>query len=57
METLFIYLKILFIYLGKRKHTGWGGAEGMGKRESQAGYELSTEPDMWLDPVTHDIMT
>ena len=34
-----------------------GGAEGDEKKESQADFPLSTEPNMGLTPVTHDIMT
>ena len=34
----------------ERVHMSWG--EGQGQRESQAGYMLSVEPDLGLDPTT-----
>lgn len=31
-----------------------GGAEGEEERESQADFPLNVEPDVGLDPMTHD---
>jgi len=49
----------LFIYFREKKQRAGagGGAQEEGQRESQADSVLSAEPDLGLDPTTHEIMT
>ena len=59
------YLKKIFnVYLflrdGERQSMSRGGAEREGDTESKAGSRLravSTEPDVALEPMNHEIMT
>ena len=41
----------------EKEEEGRRGAEGDGERESQAGSAVSTEPDVGLGPMNHEIMT
>ena len=55
-----IFLMFIFERERERQNTSKGGAERGGDTESEAGSRLqavSTEPDAWLKPTDHEIMT
>ena len=56
---LFFFLNI-FIYLWETESMSRGGEESEGDTESKAGsrfWDVSTEPDVALEPMNHEIMT
>ena len=53
--NLFIFLKMYFLHF-ERGRVGVG-SEGEAERESQAVYMPIVEPNVGLDPTTHEIMT
>jgi len=48
------FLKIYLLTLERESMCLGGGAEG---ENLQADFPLSVEPDMGLDPMTHEVMT
>ena len=54
------YIYFLNIYLFLRESTSTEGTEREGNKESKAGSRLwavSTEPNVWLELINHEIMT